>query len=90
MLKEFEKIEEAFYGNDKGLLSKELVKALADFQRPITISEFMKESPHEVATLSEQKLSSLLNYLCNKELVVKTCESKRSYFQLEEWVRLMI
>ena len=41
-------------------LCEQLEKALAEIGRPVTITEFMKESTAEVATLSNQKLSALL------------------------------
>ena len=57
--------------------------ALAEFDRPVTITEFMKESTHEVATLSNQKLSALLKKCVEvRQTVVKTTEKKKSYFAL--------
>ena len=57
--------------------------ALAEFDRPITITEFMKESTHEVATLSNQKLSALLKKCVEvRKTVDKTTEKKKSYFAL--------
>ena len=57
--------------------------ALAEFDRPITITEFMKESTHEVATLSNQKLSALLKKCIEvRKTVVKTTDKKKSYFAL--------
>lgn len=57
--------------------------ALAEFDRPVTITEFMKESTHEVATLSNQKLSALLKKCVEvRKTVVKTTEKKKSYFAL--------
>lgn len=65
------------------VLLGQLELALAEFTRPITISEFMKESSHEVATLSNQKLSALMKKLVDAEKVVKTTEKKKSYFALK-------
>jgi hypothetical protein len=65
------------------ILLGQLELALAEFERPITISEFMKESSHEVATLSNQKLSALMKKLVDAEKVVKTTEKKKSYFALK-------
>lgn len=65
------------------VLLGQLELALAEFTRPITISEFMKESSHEVATLSNQKLSALMKKLVDSEKVVKTTEKKKSYFTLK-------
>ena len=64
------------------VLIGQLELALAEFTRPVTISEFMKESTHEVSTLSNQKLSALMKKLVDAEKVVKTTEKKKSYFSL--------
>ena len=64
------------------VLLGQLELALAEFDRPITISEFMKESSHEVATLSNQKLSALMKKLVDAKKVDKTVEKKKSYFSL--------
>ena len=65
------------------VLLGQLELALAEFDRPITISEFMKESSHEVATLSNQKLSALMKKLVDAKKVDKTVEKKKSYFSLK-------
>lgn len=64
------------------VLMAQLLEALAEFDKPITVSEFMKESSHEVATLSNQKLSALLKKLVDAQKVVKSTEKKKSYFSL--------
>ena len=64
------------------ILLEKLLVALAEFDRPITVSELMKESSHEVATLSNQKLSALLKKLVDAKKVVKSTEKKKSYFSL--------
>ena len=64
------------------VLMTQLLEALAEFDKPITVSEFMKESSHEVATLSNQKLSALLKKLVDSKKVVKSTEKKKSYFSL--------
>lgn len=64
------------------VLMAQLLEALAEFDRPITVSEFMKESSHEVATLSNQKLSALLKKLVDSKKVIKTVEKKKSFFSL--------
>ena len=64
------------------VLMAQLLEALAEFDKPITVSEFMKESSHEVATLSNQKLSALLKKLVDSEKVIKTVEKKKSFFSL--------
>ena len=63
----------------------QLEKALAEIGRPVTITEFMKESTAEVATLSNQKLSALLRK-CKVErgTVDKKVDKKKSYFFLVE------
>ena len=64
------------------VLMAQLLEALAEFDKPITVSEFMKESSHEVATLSNQKLSALLKKLVDSKKVVKAVEKKKSFFSL--------
>lgn len=64
------------------ILLEKLLVALAEFDRPITVSELMKESSHEVATLSNQKLSALLKKLVDAQKVVKSTEKKKSYFSV--------
>ena len=66
-------------------LCEQLEKALAEIGRPVTITEFMKESTAEVATLSNQKLSALLKK-CKVErgTVDKKVDKKKSYFFLVE------
>ena len=66
------------------VLMEQLVEALSEMEKPVTISEFQSKSTHEVATLSNQKLSSLLKKLVEEEnpRVVKTVEKKKSYFSV--------
>lgn len=66
------------------ILMEQLVEALGEMEKPVTISEFQSKSTHEVATLSNQKLSSLLKKLVEEEnpRVVKTVEKKKSYFSV--------
>lgn len=66
------------------VLMEQLVEALGEMEKPVTISEFQSKSTHEVATLSNQKLSSLLKKLVEEEnpRVVKTVEKKKSYFSV--------
>ena len=66
------------------ILMEQLVEALGEMEKPVTISEFQSKSTHEVATLSNQKLSSLLKKLAEEEnpRVVKTVEKKKSYFSV--------
>ena len=66
-------------------LCEQLEEALAEIGKPVTITEFMKESTAEVATLSNQKLSALLKKCIEvRGTVVKTTEKKKSYFSLKE------
>ena len=66
------------------ILLDQLEFALTEFDKPLTISEFMKESTHEVATLSNQKLSALMKKLVeDRKTVVKIVEKKKSYFSLK-------
>lgn len=64
------------------VLMEQLKEALAEMTVPVTISEFQEKSTHEIATLSNQKLSALLKKLVESEEVVKTSEKKKSYFAL--------
>lgn len=64
------------------VLVEQVFNALAELGKPVTVSEFMKESTHEVATLSNQKLSALFKKLVEAERVVKTTEKKKSYFSV--------
>lgn len=64
------------------ILIEQLFDALAEMEKPVTITEFQKLSSAEVATLSNQKLSSLLKKLCDENRVVKTTEKKKSYFSV--------
>ena len=65
------------------VLLDQLEIAMEEFDRPVTVSEFMKESTHEIATLSNQKLSALFKKLCeDRKTVVKTVDKKKSYFAL--------
>ena len=66
------------------ILMEQLVEALGEMEKPVTISEFQSKSTHEVATLSNQKLSSLLKKLVEEEnpRVVKTVEKKKSHLSV--------
>ena len=64
------------------LLMEQLVVALSEMKKPVTISEFQGLSTSEVATLSNQKLSALLKKLVESGKVVKTVEKKKSYFSV--------
>lgn len=64
------------------VLMEQLEEALGEMTEAVTISEFQAKSTHEVATLSNQKLSALLKKLVKSGKVVKTVEKKKSYFAL--------
>jgi hypothetical protein len=64
------------------LLKENLLNAFESMDRPVTISEFQEKSAAPIASLSNQKLSALLNQLVKAEKMVKTVEKKRSYFAL--------
>ena len=66
-------------------LCEQLEKALAEIGRPVTITEFMKESTAEVATLSNQKLTARLRKcMVERGTVDKKVDKKKSYFFLVE------
>ena len=62
------------------LLKAELLIALGEMDKPVTISEFCERTSRPVGKLSNQKLSALLNQMAKAETVVKTVEKKKSYF----------
>ena len=62
------------------LLKAELLTALGEMDKPVTISEFCEKTSHPVGKLSNQKLSALLNQMVKAETVIKTVEKKKSYF----------
>lgn len=64
------------------VLMVQLLEALKEFKKPVSVSEFMKGSSHEVATLSNQKLSALFKKLVEAGKVVKTTEKKKSLFSV--------
>ncbi len=64
------------------IFKEQLITAFAEMTEPVTISEFMEKSTSEVAKLSNQKLSALLNQLVKAERMVKTVEKKKSYFSI--------
>ena len=60
-------------------------EALKELGKPVTITEFMKESTHEVATLSNQKLTSIFKRCKDERHTVKREEiKKKAYFSLVE------
>lgn len=64
------------------ILMEQLVVALGEMEKAVTISEFQSLSTSEVATLSNQKISALLKKLVENGKVVKTVEKKKSYFSV--------
>ena len=63
-------------------LADDLFIALSEMDRPVTISEFQKESTSNVSALSNQKISYLLRILVSDGLVVRTEEKKKAYFSV--------
>ena len=74
------KAQETKDANQK--LAEDLLMALAELDRPVTISEFQKESTSNVSALSNQKISYLLRILVSDGLVVRTEEKKKAYFSV--------
>ena len=66
------------------LLKAELLTALGEMDKPVTISEFCERTSHPVGKLSNQKLSALLNQMVKAETVIKTVEKKKSYFAVAQ------
>ena len=58
------------------VLMDELEVALAEFSTPITITDFMNSSSHEIAKFSNQKLSALM-----KKLVEERKSVERTYME---------
>ena len=63
-------------------LKNQLVIALKELGKPVTVSELMAQSTHAVATLSNQKISALFRQLVEEKRVVKTIEKKKSFFSV--------
>ena len=66
------------------ILKEELMVALTEMEKPVTISNFCELTSHPVGKLSNQKLSALLNQLVKAGRVVKTVEKKKSYFAVAQ------
>ena len=66
------------------LLKADLLTALGEMDKPVTISEFCERTSHPVGKLSNQKLSALLNQMVKAETVIKTVEKKKSYFAVAQ------
>lgn len=69
------------------ILMEQLVGALGEMEKAVTISEFQGLSKAEVATLSNQKISALLKKLVESGKVVKTVEKKKSYFSVVQQIK---
>lgn len=65
-------------------LATEVFNALLELGKPVTITEFQKQSVSNVATLSNQKLTSLFKALVENGSVVRTVEKKKAYFSVVE------
>ncbi len=64
-------------------IMKTIKLALAECEKPVTISELMVNS-EEMNKYTNQKLSALLKKLVDAGEVVKTIDKKKSYFSMSE------
>lgn len=64
------------------ILIENLIEALAEMEKPVTITEFQKLSNSEISTLSNQKLNALFGKLIEQGRVVRTVEKKKAYFSI--------
>lgn len=63
-------------------LKEELVKAFAEFDTPMTISDFCAKSDNIVASLSNQRISALLRQLVAEGKMVRIEEKRKAYFSV--------
>ena len=96
MLKEFiehelELLDKKANGSDKAKAKKnaeneklkaDLLVALREYGKPVTVSDFHDKSPSAVATLSTSKLTHLLTSLKEDGKVVRTEVKKRPYYSV--------
>ena len=96
MLKEFiehelELLDKKVNGSDKAKVKKnaeneklkaDLLVALKEYGKPVTVTDFHDKSPATVATLSVSKLTSLLTALKADGKVVRTEIKKRPYYSV--------
>ena len=63
-------------------VTKELiVEKLTELTKKVTISE-LQETDETLAGLSNQKVSALLKQLVDANIVIKTIEKKKAYFEI--------
>lgn len=88
---ELELLDKKANGSDKAKAKKDaeteklkadLLVALAEYGKPVTVTEFHDKSPSTVATLSVSKLTSLLTSLKNDGKVIRTEVKKRPYYSV--------
>lgn len=88
---ELELLERKTTGSDKVKAKKnaeneklkaDLLMALAEYGKPVTVTDFHDKSPSTVATLSVSKLTSLLTSLKTDGKVVRTEIKKRPYYSV--------
>lgn len=88
---ELELLERKTTGSDKVKAKKnaeneklkaDLLVALAEYGKPVTVTDFHDKSPSTVATLSVSKLTSLLTSLKADGKVVRTEIKKRPYYSV--------
>lgn len=68
---------------ENAALMDEIVKALVEIGKPVTISELQKQST-EMAKYQNQKLSAMLKKLKDNGTVIRTEEKKKAYFSVAE------
>lgn len=64
-------------------LMADLLEAMMEMEKPVTITEFQKLSSAEVSTLSNQKLNALLKKLKEDGKIYNEVIKKKSYFSVE-------
>ena len=88
---EIELLEKKANGSDKAKAKKnaeteklkaDLLVALAEYGKPVTVTEFHDKSPATVATLSASKLTSLLTSLKADGKVVRTEMKNRPFYSV--------
>lgn len=88
---EIELLDKKASGSDKAKAKKnaeneklkaDLLVALAEYGKPVTVTEFHDKSPSTVATLSVSKLTSLLTSLKADGKVVRTEIKKRPFYSV--------
>ena len=88
---EIELLEKKANGSDKAKAKKnaetekakaELLKAMVELGKPITVTGFLAESKADITKLSASKITSLLTALKNEGKVVRAEIKKRPYYSV--------